>query len=87
MSMLGKAKQNVDGSYDLRTRAGTSMAMRDHSGNVIFVACRQLLQCVDPTEEELLAIEEGLQLALQLAASYKDYIYRWNSLWKWTALR
>uniref|UniRef100_A0ACD5TUW4 Uncharacterized protein n=1 Tax=Avena sativa TaxID=4498 RepID=A0ACD5TUW4_AVESA len=40
------------------------MALRDQTGEVIFVACRKPAHCRDATEAELLAIEEGLKLAL-----------------------
>uniref|UniRef100_A0ACD5WDU7 Uncharacterized protein n=1 Tax=Avena sativa TaxID=4498 RepID=A0ACD5WDU7_AVESA len=43
------------------------MALREHTCEVIFVACRNPVQCRDATEAELLAVEEGLKLALHWA--------------------
>ena len=59
----GQAKLNVDGAYS-DDGAGAGMALRDDKGDVIFVSCRQLLRCRDATEAELMAIEEGVRLAL-----------------------
>jgi hypothetical protein len=58
-----ETKLNVDGSY-ASTGAGAGMVLRDHAGAIIFTACRELQQCRDATEAELMAIEEGLRLAL-----------------------
>jgi ribonuclease HI len=60
----GAAKLNVDGSF-ASTGAGVGMALRDHMGQVIFTACRSMNHCHDATEAELMAIEEGLMLAMQ----------------------
>jgi hypothetical protein len=57
-------KLNVDGAYSADGRAGIGMVMQDCHGTVIFAACRQLLNCRDALEAELLAIEEGVKLAL-----------------------
>jgi hypothetical protein len=40
------------------------MIPRDDQGMIIFTACRALVHCHDATEAEILAIEEGLNLAL-----------------------
>jgi ribonuclease HI len=64
----GWAKLNVDGAFSSNGGAGTGMVLRDHKGEVIFVACRDLQQCRDATEAELMAIEEGLHLSLHWTA-------------------
>jgi ribonuclease HI len=40
------------------------MVLRDHQGTVIVAACREATPCRDATEAELMAIEEGMQVAL-----------------------
>jgi hypothetical protein len=60
----GHAKLNVDGAYSADGRAGIGMVLRDCQGKVVFTACRQVLNCQDALEAELLAIEEGAKLAL-----------------------
>jgi hypothetical protein len=60
----GAAKLNVDGSF-LSNGAGVGMILRDHTGQVIFTACRSLNHCRDATEAELMAIEEGIMLVMQ----------------------
>jgi hypothetical protein len=40
------------------------MILRDHMGEVIFTSCRSVDTCRDATEVELMAIEQGLKLAL-----------------------
>lgn len=57
------AKLNVDGAFTV-VGAGTGMVLRDSEGEVIFAACRSLQHCRDATEAEILAIEEGIRLAL-----------------------
>jgi ribonuclease HI len=59
----GEAKLNTDGAYT-GAGAGAGMVLRDHQGEVIFTACRNLEYCRDATEAELVAIEEGLKLSL-----------------------
>ncbi|KAM3208041.1 hypothetical protein ACQJBY_063004 [Aegilops geniculata] len=41
------------------------MLLRDHTGAIIFSSCRHLFSCDDILEAEILAIQEGLMLALQ----------------------
>ncbi|KAK1660876.1 hypothetical protein QYE76_049035 [Lolium multiflorum] len=64
----GVAKLNTDGAF-ARDGAAAGMVLRDHQGDMIFAACRMLRHCSDATEAELLAIEEGLSLALQWTTS------------------
>jgi ribonuclease HI len=59
----GAAKLNVDGAF-ASDGAGAGMVLRDHTGEVIFTACRQIVHCRDAMEAEIKAIEEGLRLAL-----------------------
>jgi hypothetical protein len=40
------------------------MVLRDHHGVVVAAACREAIQCRDATDAELMAIEEGVHLAL-----------------------
>jgi ribonuclease HI len=61
---VGRLKLNVDGAFSSSGGAGAGMMLRDHQGSVVAAACRALVQCRDATEAELLAIEEGLRLAL-----------------------
>jgi hypothetical protein len=58
------AKLNVDGAYSPDGRAGCGMILRNQQGELIFVACQQVQHCQDATEAEIMAIEEGLKLAL-----------------------
>jgi hypothetical protein len=41
------------------------MVLRDEYGNIVFFACRQLLNCADPLEAETRVCQEGLSLAMQ----------------------
>lgn len=59
-----REKLSVDGPF-LNGSGGTGMILRDSADAVIFSSCRQLLLCNDALESELLAISEGLSLALQ----------------------
>jgi hypothetical protein len=61
----GQAKLNVDGAFAGSGRAGAGVVLRDHRGQVILSACRNLPQCKGATEAELCAIEDGLKLSLQ----------------------
>ncbi|KAK1698341.1 hypothetical protein QYE76_015038 [Lolium multiflorum] len=61
---LGHAKLNTDGAFKPGEGARIGMVLRDHDGAAIFTACRALEQCNDATEAELIALEEGLKLAL-----------------------
>ncbi|CAM0907844.1 unnamed protein product [Alopecurus aequalis] len=61
----GWCKLNTDGSFGAEGDAGAGMVVRDHSGDIILSACRQLLSCRDALQAELSAVMEGLSLALQ----------------------
>lgn len=56
-------KLNIDAAYKDQV-AGAGMVLRDSQDEVVFSACRSLQNCQDATEAELLALEEGLRLAL-----------------------
>ena len=60
----GHVKLNTDGSV-LNGNAGTGMVLRDPAENIIFSACRFVCDCEDVLESEILAIKEGISLALQ----------------------
>jgi ribonuclease HI len=60
----GRLKLNVDGAFSSSGGAGAGTVLRDHQGTVVAAACRALVHCRDATEAELLAIEDGLRLAL-----------------------
>ncbi|KAK1692512.1 hypothetical protein QYE76_009209 [Lolium multiflorum] len=81
---LGEAKLNTDGAYSTEA-AGTGMALRDHRGEIIYAACRSIPHCGDAIEAEIMAIEEGLQLALHWTAlkftvelSCPHGLHRWS---------
>ncbi|KAK1644842.1 hypothetical protein QYE76_062647 [Lolium multiflorum] len=59
-----QAKLNTDGAFVNNNEAGIGMILRDHHGKVIVASSREILQCQDATEAELMAIEEGVQLGL-----------------------
>uniref|UniRef100_A0ACD5Y9T6 Uncharacterized protein n=1 Tax=Avena sativa TaxID=4498 RepID=A0ACD5Y9T6_AVESA len=62
----GWVKLNIDGSWkEGERKGGTGMILRDAGGGIIFAACRHLLSCENPLEEELLACREGLALVLE----------------------
>jgi hypothetical protein len=61
---VGMAKLNTDGSFVSANDAGAGVILRDHTGQVICAASRQLFRCVDATDAELAAIEEGIAFAL-----------------------
>jgi hypothetical protein len=61
----GWYKLSIDGSYDVIGKAGAGMVVRDHNGEVIISACRELKSCRGPLEAELHALMEGLSLVLQ----------------------
>jgi ribonuclease HI len=56
-------KLNVDGAFTEHS-AGIGMVLWDSQGKVLFSVCRSLQHCRDATEAELLAVEEGLHIAL-----------------------
>ena len=60
----GWVKLNTDGSFISTNDAGSSIVLRDSIGKIIVSACRQLFSWHDALEAELLAIREGLSLAL-----------------------
>jgi ribonuclease HI len=60
----GEAKLNTDGAYT-QTQVGIGMILRDEHGDIIVVACRKLNHRLEATEAEMMAIEEGLQVAMQ----------------------
>jgi ribonuclease HI len=66
---LGKAKLNVDGAFGKVGEAGIGIALRDCQGDMIVAACREVKNCRDATESELMAIEEGLKIS-----------YTWTSM-------
>lgn len=63
--LAGWVKLSTDGSWTEEGRAGASMILRDHLGNIIFSSCRELFSCRDALEAELCACMEGLSLAIQ----------------------
>ena len=67
----GRVKLNTDGSVAKGT-AGAGMILRDHAGSIIFNSCRYLFTCEDALEAEILALKEGLSLALQWSNSPID---------------
>jgi hypothetical protein len=59
----GIVKLNVDGSFT-KTGAGVGMILGDHNEETVFTACRSLNQCDGALQAELLAIQEGVKLAM-----------------------
>ena len=66
---LGWCKLNTDGSFSTNGGTGIGMVARDHSGEIIFSACRYLPICRDALEAELRAVMEGLSLAIHWSNS------------------
>jgi ribonuclease HI len=60
---FGMVKLNVDGAFGKDGAAGIGMAVRDYKGEMIVAACREVTNCRDATDSELMAIEEGLKLS------------------------
>jgi ribonuclease HI len=56
-------KLNIDGAF-AKGVAGTGIVRCDDKGAVMAAACRCPLNCRDATEAELMAMEEGLSMAL-----------------------
>lgn len=61
---IGRVKLNTDASV-IGVEAGVGMILRDHEGSIVFTSCRHLQGCSDVLEAELLALREGISLALQ----------------------
>ena len=61
---VGRVKFNTDASV-LGEEAGCGMILRDHEGSIIFSSCRHIYGCNDVLEAELLALREGISLAIQ----------------------
>jgi hypothetical protein len=61
---VGYMKLNTDGAFVSSIEAGMGMVLRDHHGAVVAAACREAIKCRDATDAELMAIEEGVHLAL-----------------------
>uniref|UniRef100_A0A453AW05 Reverse transcriptase zinc-binding domain-containing protein n=1 Tax=Aegilops tauschii subsp. strangulata TaxID=200361 RepID=A0A453AW05_AEGTS len=60
---IGRVKLNTDASV-LGEEAGCGMILRDHEGSIIFSSCRHIYGCNDVLEAELLALREGISLAI-----------------------
>jgi ribonuclease HI len=56
-------KLNIDGAF-AKGVAGIGIVLCDDKGAVMAAACRCLLNCRDATDAELMAMEEGLSMAL-----------------------
>lgn len=65
----GRVKLNPNGSY-LENKWGAGMILRDSEGSIILSSCRHLFTCADALEAKLLAIKEGISLALQWNYTY-----------------
>jgi hypothetical protein len=61
---VGMAKLNTDGAFSSKGEAGSGMVLRDHKGDVIFAACRNIRSCREALEAEFMALEEGIKLGL-----------------------
>jgi ribonuclease HI len=60
---LGKVKLIVDVAFGEVREAGIGIALRDCQGDMIVAACREVKNCRDATESELMAIKEGLKIS------------------------
>jgi ribonuclease HI len=59
---------NFDGSVKMENgSAGAGMILCNENDGIVFSACRQLVNCLDPLEAKARTCEEGLKLALQLS--------------------
>ena len=64
--LLGWMKLNIDGSLDASlNQGGIGVILRNSTGSVIFSACGFIDRCNCALEAELLALKEGIILALQ----------------------
>lgn len=66
---IGRVKLNVDGSFveAIGRAVGADMILCDSDGNIVSSTCRSILFCDGAPQAELLACQEGLNLALQLS--------------------
>ena len=62
---------NTDASVSNRT-GGAGMILKHHEGAIIFGSCRHIITCDDILEAEILALEEGISIALQWSNLHID---------------